>query len=70
MSNKQTLCAAIGKSLREFGYPDVTTENIVDCWEAYERGDAKMPHGVVGMFAVSQLDEIAEKRPDLLVRGE
>jgi hypothetical protein len=67
--NKETLCAAIGASLREFGYPTVTTQDIVDCWEAYERGDKDMPHDVVGMFAERQLAEIAEKRPDLLTRG-
>jgi len=66
--NKEKLCNAIGASLREFGYPDVTAEMIGDCWDAYARGDAKMPHGVIGMFAESQLDEIAEKRPDLLSR--
>lgn len=67
--NKHTLCEAIGKSLREFGYPDVTTQDIADCWDAYERGDKTMPHDVVGMFAERQLDEIAERHPDILKRG-
>ena len=69
MSDKTLLTNAIARSLREFGYPDVTGPMIVECWDAYERGDAEMPHGVVGQFAKAQLDEIAEARPDVLTRG-
>lgn len=66
---REKLTAAIAKSLRKFGYPDVTTKMIGDCWDAYARGDSEMPHGIVGMFAERQLDEVAEARPDVLTRG-
>ncbi len=72
MASKTELCKTIAQSLVDFGYPDVTPEMITDCWEAFERGDETLPHGVVGMFAQAQLEEIEEARPDLLqkARGE
>ena len=67
---KQQLIDGIAKSLRDFGYPDATSEMITDIWGAYERGDESMPHDVIGMFAERQMDEIAETRPDILTRGK
>ncbi len=50
---------AIARSLREFGYPDVTAQMIRETDEARERGEpASEPHGIVSMFARRQLDEV------------
>ena len=62
---KQKLTRGIAKSLRDFGYPDVTSEMVAEVWDAYEKGD-DLPHDVIGMFVKRQLDEIAEIRPDLI----
>lgn len=51
---------AIARSLREFGYPDASAQMVADTAAAMERGDSDMPHGIVGMFAQRQLEEIAE----------
>ena len=69
--NRKSLEGAIARSLREFGYPDVSTEMIGEVWDAYAAGKTgfDLPHGVVGMMAESQLDEIAEARPDILTRN-
>jgi hypothetical protein len=61
---------AIAKNLREFGYPDVTPLMIEEVWYAMQNGEA-IPHGVVGMFAKSQLTETLgepdwRERPDVL----
>jgi hypothetical protein len=66
---KKKLCQSIANSLVEFGYPDVTGPMIEECWDAYEAGKDELPHGVVGMFAERQLDEVSERRPDILTRG-
>jgi hypothetical protein len=53
---------AIARSLVEFGYPDVTEGMIVDIRVAYDEGKrgAKLPHGIVGMFAERQIEEAYE----------
>lgn len=56
---------SVAKSLREFGYPDASAEMVEATWNAMERGDDEMPHGVVGMFAKSQLDEVRERFREL-----
>lgn len=59
---KEYICTGIGKSLREFGYPDVTDEEMAEIYDAYKagkRGD-DLPHGIVGRFAESQLEEVQE----------
>ena len=50
---------AIAKSLRDFGYPDCTDKMIRDTHTAMKQGD-KLPHGIVGMMAESQLRELQE----------
>lgn len=53
-------CESVAKSLREFGYPDATASMVWDCWVAmteHGKSDEDMPHGIVGRFAYSQLDE-------------
>lgn len=52
---------AIAKSLRDFGYPDVTgpmIREVYDAWVAGKRDD-ELPHGIVGRFAESQIEEHA-----------
>lgn len=53
---------AIARSLREFGYPDVTPEMIDEIHTAYREGkrDADLPYGIVGQFAQSQIEEAGE----------
>lgn len=53
---------AIAKSLREFGYPRTTAGMVQDAWNAMQEGkkDLEMPHGVIGAFAYSQLEEHRE----------
>ncbi len=56
---------AVAESLREFGYPDATADMVRATHDAMKRGDAEMPHGIVGMFAQRQLDELSEVLPRL-----
>ena len=56
---KNYICAGIGKSLREFGYPDATDDKMAEIYDAYKagkRGD-ELPHQVIGRFAERQLEE-------------
>lgn len=50
---------AVAKSLVEFGYPDCTSKMVQDVHEAIRAGkpENKMPHGIVGAFAYSQVNE-------------
>lgn len=56
------LKASIAKSLVDFGYPDVTPKMIGDIYAAYRKGkrEHELPHGVIGMFAGSQIKEAFE----------
>lgn len=51
--------AAIARSLREFGYRDVTPAIIEEVEKARIAGDA-LPHGIIGMFAKGQLEDAHE----------
>lgn len=56
-----TIYAAIARSLREFGYADVTTQMVKETDKARQAGLPKSePHGIVSMFANSQLDELED----------
>jgi hypothetical protein len=57
--------APIAKSLREFGYPDASTEMLKEVIDAYLAGDggSDLPHGIIGRMAESQIEEIEENRP-------
>jgi hypothetical protein len=51
---------AIAKSLVEFGYHDCTAEMVSDVYEAMKDGKKDypdLPHGVVGAFAKSQIND-------------
>jgi hypothetical protein len=50
--------AAVAGSLKEFGYPDVTTEMIREIHDAI-KAEAPLPHGVIGRFARDQIEEYA-----------
>lgn len=59
MSNQ--VYEAIARSLREFGYADVTAEMVRETDDARRAGKPQdEPHGIVSMFARRQLDEISE----------
>lgn len=47
--------AAVARGLRDFGYPDVTTETIAAAHSRWENGTA--PLDVIEMFAVKEFDE-------------
>lgn len=52
---------SVAKSLREYGYPDVTAAMVREIYDAYETGKRfpDLPHSVIGGFAQSQFDEVA-----------
>lgn len=62
MPKLQDAYEAIARSLREFGYPDVTSAMIRETHKAMKEGKegADLPHGIVGRFASSQLEEHAD----------
>ena len=55
MSN-EAIYGAIARSLRDFGYTDVTAPMIAEVHAAMKAGEP-LPHGIVGMFAQKQLRE-------------
>jgi hypothetical protein len=64
---------SIAKSLRDFGYRDVTAQmisEVYDAWVAGKRGHEELPHGVVGAFAESQIAECAEPLAQLKAVAE
>lgn len=60
---KQDAFEAVAKSLREFGYPDATASMIAEVYAAMKEGKTGMdlPHGIVGMFAERQIEEVREE---------
>jgi hypothetical protein len=54
---------AVARSLREFGYSDVTAGMVQEIYDAYAAGKRfpDLPHGVIGGFAESHFDEVADK---------
>lgn len=68
--SKHQVCSSVARSLREFGYPDVTTEMISECLDAFNNGkrDTALPHGVIGALASSQFEEVEDVNPGLLAR--
>lgn len=65
---KTGACQKVAKSLREFGYPDCTSDMIRDCLDAWITGkrDLELPHGIIGAFASRQFDEVDDARPGML----
>jgi len=65
---KNGACQKVAKSLREFGYPDCTSDMIRDCLDAWLVGkrDLDLPHGVIGAFASRQFDEVENASPGVL----
>ena len=63
MSDMEKGFEAVARNLREFGCPDVTGDMISEIHTALKEGkrEGYLPHGVVGMFAQSQILE----RPDV-----
>lgn len=59
---KEYICNGIGKSLREFGYPDASDDKMAEIYDAYKSGSRgeDLPHGILGRFAEKQLEEVQE----------
>jgi hypothetical protein len=60
--------ASVARSLREFGYPDATTEKmreVLDAWLDGKRDD-DLPHGILGMFAGRQFEDVEAAKPGTL----
>lgn len=55
---REKITFALAQSMREFGYPDVTDAMAGEVLDAYVNQD-ELPHGVIGMFLKSQLDELS-----------
>lgn len=49
----------IAKNLRDFGYPTCAAREIKDTHVAMSKGEP-LPHGVIGAFAKSQIEEHVE----------
>lgn len=49
----------IARNLREFGYGDVTAEMVRETHDAM-KAEAELPHGIVGMFAKRQIEELLD----------
>lgn len=66
--DRKTIERRIAEGLVEFGYPDATSEMVSDCIDAVNDGksDHEMPHGIIGRFAFSQIQEINEIDASLL----
>lgn len=57
---------AQAKSLREFGYPDVTAKMVKEIHDAWIKKTKKLPHGVIGRFceaAFKDYPQIFGKQP-------
>lgn len=52
----QRVYESVARNLREFGYSDVSAIMIAEIHQAMRRGETPLPHGVIGMFAKSQLE--------------
>lgn len=69
---KAAACEMVAHSLREFGYPDVTaqmTQDILAAWLTGKRG-VDLPHGIIGMMAEAQFDDVEKTSPGLLAEME
>jgi hypothetical protein len=53
---RKLIYIAIARNLREFGYSGVSANMVAEVHAAMRSGDP-LPHGVVGMFAKSQIEE-------------
>ena len=69
---KAQVCRSFAKSMREFGYPDCDEEMASEIYDAYKDGkrDNELPHGVIGMFAERQFEELEEALGTKLPLGE
>lgn len=62
---KTDACATVAKDLREFGYPDCSTQMIREVLDAWLEGkrEEDLPHNIIGRFAGRQFDDIEEAVP-------
>ncbi len=52
MELSENLAGGIARNLRQFGYPDVTAQTVID-----EMAKPESERGIIGMFAKSMLEE-------------
>lgn len=57
--NLSRVAELVAKDLRAFGYPDATEQMVVDVWRDMQAGKTghDLPHGVIGLFVESQINE-------------
>ena len=70
MTARTAIASRVAAALRDFGYPDATTamlKEVLDAWIEGRRGD-KLPHGIIGMLAERQFEEVEEARPGMLAK--
>jgi hypothetical protein len=68
--NRTDVCRPVHKALRDFGYDNLTLQevrDVLDAWCGGKRED-DLPHGIIGMMAGRQFDEVEEARPGVLVQ--
>lgn len=58
---------AVSKALVDFGYPDCSPEKVDEILTAYVDGKrgGELPHGILGRFAESQLEDLEQAGLDL-----
>lgn len=57
-------------ALIDFGYPDVTGDQVTEVLDAYIAGKrgGELPHGIIGIWAGRTFDELEEASPGALAR--
>ena len=61
VSAPEHIYKAIAKSLGDFGYEHVTGAEIKEVHDAMKTGIKPLPHGIVGMFAEGQINDVTEQ---------
>jgi hypothetical protein len=69
IKNRSDACRPVQKALCDFGYDNLTLQEVRDVMDAWCAGkrEEDLPHGIIGMMAGRQFDEIEEGRPGVLV---
>ncbi|WP_315922453.1 hypothetical protein [Mesorhizobium sp. SP-1A] len=64
---RREVTEAVSKGLVDFGYPDSTPEKVDEILAAYVDGKrgVELPHGILGRFAESQLEDLEKAGLDL-----
>lgn len=64
---RKEVAEAISSRLVDFGYPDCSPEKVDEILSAYIEGKrgVELPHGILGRFAESQLEDLQKAGLDL-----